>query len=310
MIGIYAIIGGVDVSADVITAHTNQHAAYQDDQSPSKCVFTLHNPKQKYGKLIASGTWQPMRILVSSIVWVERNINTTGARSMMGDGYASNSPHDAARYSTVLDWYTFFIGYATKFNFDEETATIECECAASLLCDAMTKDRSWKKTDTIQAKVQDICNDNARDKRGVNIIVEDRRAIQTHLNRNDYVTSDQSALQGIYDLARDHNSSFYTPSDDATDMLAMAPGSEGHGDKLILYEYHFVTGDYELDPYVLEPGDANSILGFCNRVTVIAEGKDTATDLRPGWQTIGARIRSQLQQRRSLLTWLVFWTLP
>lgn len=264
----FTMIGGEDVSDDVISITTNQVSEFAEGTQPSKCTITLHDLDLKYAGKIASGEWVPRKVVVTSEAWLVRNYVAPGVGLQRGiaQGFIASSP-----IKQVI-----FVGVMTRINWDHLTCVIECECAASLLNDAMTEDWTWDPEKPLIDRVTEIVNKATEKNPMLHVAVNDLRTRPINIKTVNYATADRSTSHNVKMLADDYEASVMIN----TDTVYTAEGTTIF--EIDIYDTGwFKAGEFDLtkypDAYVLDPGNGSSIMGYANRVRVTVGNSEGAT---------------------------------
>lgn len=236
------VIGGYNVSEDVIEMTSEIVSSEAEASENSGCKITLSNGKLKYGKIIAQGGFIPEKSKIQSYVIVEKNDSN-------GEVY------------TIV--YTFFVGIVNEVSYNHETCTIEGICDSGTTVPSC-KDHSWTDKYTFKEKVQDIVND-IYDQTGTFFIVKDTMS-SPGLKVAGHIASGTSFLEALRKCAQDSSKDFRFECDNFLEA-----GDESAGGIIILCDNNSYTNIFELDPYVLDPGDNTAIIGYANWISVIGE---------------------------------------
>lgn len=320
-ISCYVVIGGADVSADVISITGSLHSAQEQGAEPSKCTIVLHNGGNYYGTKIATGQfpteatgqeyadsvkntpdnptagddahkWAARTTTVSAIAYVARydismsqDISLTPSAQEQSDIGLHGVP---TKTQLPYEKYPIFFGVISKSNYNHEIATIECECVVGALQPAMKHDYAWDSTDTLVKKLSDVVKDASEDLPYEIVVIDHGSTDKEEIHQDDYYSASYSFMDSIANLCKDHRTAIYSEVD---------KGATGDNVfRLILYSSSYHNGYYVLDPYVTDPGDTSSILRFANKVTVIPVGSAPITGV-PGKPDKGTHDSDVLKTR-------------
>jgi len=234
----FTFIGGYDVSSDVISITTDHVSSESEAVEPSTCKVTLDNSGQVYGHAIVSGAFIPGKTFIQSFVTVERNI------------ISGNS------FTTDTQPYILFTGVINNSSYNNQTATVECVCISGFGSQS-TKDRAWTADTLLITKVNDIVSD-LESQTGASIIVVDRTS-SNGPKKASYVPSKLSYNEAIRSVTTGQSKDFYFCTDEDLQPILVVADEKSYYEKR------------DLDGFVIDPGDSTSLIGYANKVTVVAE---------------------------------------
>jgi hypothetical protein len=232
----FTFIGGYDVSSDVISITTDHVSSESEAVEPSTCKVTLDNSGQMYGHAIVSGAFIPGKTFIQSFVVVERNV------------ISGNS------FSVDTQPYILFTGVVNNSSYNNQTATIECICISGFGA-GTEKDRSWSADTLLITKFEELIADSEN---FVGIMVIDRTTSKDP-KKASFTPSKLSLNEALRSVTTGHSKDFYFSTDESL-IPAIFICDEGS-----YYERR------DLDGFVIDPGDCTSLVGYANKVTVVAE---------------------------------------
>lgn len=232
------LIGGLDVSNDVISMNTVHVSSESEAVEPSTCKVVLNNHDQMYGKAIVSGAFIPGHTRIQSIIIIERNVV------------------NGLSLSVVTTPYILFVGVVNDASYTNEMATIECVCESGFGSQS-AKDRSWTADTLLSQKALELLEDE-NGQVGSSIVLEDRTT-SIGPKKSQYIPSKLSYNEAFRAICTQSSKDFYFCTDEDLES------------KIILCDENTYYGNTTLDPFVVEPGDATCLIGYANDVTVIPE---------------------------------------
>lgn len=231
-------IGGRDVSDDVISINTEHVSSQSEAVEPSTCKVTLNNHDLVYGHAVVSGEFIPGHTRIQSIVEITRNVV------------------DGSSLSKVTNPYVLFTGVVNDAAYTNEIATIDCICESGFGAGS-TLDRAWSADTFFSEKVADWQED-IESQTSAKLFISDRTTSQS-IKKSQFTPSKLSFNEALRAISTGSSKDFYFATDeDLMPLIVLA-------DDKTYYEI------VELDPFVLEPGDATTLIGYANEVTVIPE---------------------------------------
>lgn len=231
-------IGGYDVSNDVISINTEHVSSQSEAVEPSTCKVVLNNWNLTYGKAIVNGSFIPGHTRIQSIVVVTRNVV------------------NGATLTKVTTPYILFTGVVNDAAYTNETATIDCICESGFGAGS-TLDRSWGADTFFSEKVAEWQGD-LEDQTGAKILVVDRTSSPS-VKKSQFTPSKLSFNESLRAISTGSSKDFYFATDE--ELMPM----------IVLADDKTYYSEVDLDPFVLEPGDATTLIGYANEVTVIPE---------------------------------------
>ena len=233
------LVGSYDVSDDVISISTEHVSSESEAVEPSTCKIILDNHDQVYGHAIVSSAFTPGHTRIQSIVNVTRNIVT------------------GSSLTTVTVPYILFVGVVNEASYTNETATIECICESGYGGSASTNDISWDADTFYSQKAVDILG--ARNSQNdTDIVLEDRTTSQGPA-KSLFTSSKLSQNEALRAAGNHSCKDFYFSTDEDLEP------------KLILADQGTFYSDTDLEPFVLDPGDATALNGYANDFTIVPE---------------------------------------
>lgn len=231
-------IGGYDVSNDVISINTQHVSSQSEAVEPSTCQVVLNNHDLVYGQAIVNSEFIPGHTRIQSQVVINRNV---------ADGPL------LSRYETP---YILFVGVVNDASYTNETATIDCICESGFGAGS-TLDRSWSADTFFSEKVADW-QEGLETQTGEKFFISDRTS-GPNIIKSQFTPSKLSFNEALRAISTGASEDFYFATDENLLPLVVL------ADEQTYYEV------VELEPFVLEPGDATSLVGYANEVTVIPE---------------------------------------
>jgi hypothetical protein len=231
-------IGGRDVSDDVISINSEHVSSQSEAVEPSTCKVTLNNHDLVYGHAVVSGEFIPGHTRIQSIVEITRNVV------------------DGSSLSKVSNPYVLFTGVVNDAAYTNETATIDCICESGFGAGS-TLDRAWSADTFFSEKVADWQED-LESQTGENFFVSDRTTSPS-VKKSQFTPSKLSFNEALRAISTGSSKDFYFATDENLLPLIILADDKTY--------YEIV----ELDPFVLEPGDATTLIGYANEVTVVPE---------------------------------------
>ena len=245
-------IGGSDVSNELISIKVQDQI--ETDSDPGKMTIVLAN-RLKKGYTTA---WPPQTTPVKIIIknWV---YNTESERKAAG-GHAEVT-------------YLVAYGHVTDISRNHEEITVMAECDLGHLADAISQNYD-STTYIMNPLASKVLTDVLKLHKGLDFHLK-YLAHDIILNGGKKYNSDQTFQDVCEDIRNDVGAVYYFSEDGTLEFRDPAA----------------TRGDYDLDPYVTNPDDTSSIMGFRNKVTVIGSqsqtnGEDGITT--PGSDTIQA----------------------
>jgi hypothetical protein len=233
-------IGGMDVSDDVISINTQHVSSEAEAVEPSTCQVVLNNHNLVYGHAIVSGEFTPGITRIQSIIKINRNEAIGPLLS---------------RYE---DSYLLFVGVVNDAAYTNETATIDCICESGFGAGSML-DYTWSADTFVSQKANDWAETLDETVPGANIYIVDRISDKDKIKKSQFTPSKLSFNEALRAITSGASKDYYFMTDEQ-----LIPG-------VVLADEETYYEIVELDPFVLEPGDATSLVGYANEVTVIPE---------------------------------------
>lgn len=253
-------IGGEDVSDEVIKINVQDQI--ETDSDPGKITVTLANRlSKKY-----TAKWPPQTTPIKIIIhnWV---YNSESERAAAG-GHAE---------ATYLVAY----GHLTDIKSNHEEIQVTGECDLGHLADAISQNYD-SSTRYMNPKVSEVLQD-------VLALHKDLTFTLHYLARDLVIkggkkyNSDETFQDVVEDLRNDVGAVYYFSEDGVLEFRDPAA----------------VKDTYDLDPYVTNPDDTSSIMGYRNKVTVI--GSESQTESEDGITTPGSNsIQATAQDDESI----------
>ena len=231
-------IGGLDVSDDVISINTEHVSSQSEAVEPSTCKVTLNNHDLVYGHAIVSGELIPGHTRIQSIVEITRNVVS------------------GPSLTKVTNPYVLFTGVVNDAAYTNEIATIDCICESGFGAGS-TLDRSWSADTFFSEKVADW-QEGLETQTGEKFFISDRTS-GPNIIKSQFTPSKLSFNEALRAISTGASKDFYFATDE--DLLP----------RIILADDKTYYEIVELDPFVLEPCDATTLIGYANEVTVIPE---------------------------------------
>ena len=231
-------IGGRDVSDDVISINTEHVSSQSEAVEPSTCKVTLNNHDLVYGHAVVSGEFIHGHTRIQSIVEITRNVV------------------DGSSLSKVTNPYVLFTGVVNDAAYTNEIATIDCICESGFGAGS-TLDRSWSADTFFSEKVADWQED-IESQTEAKLFISDRTTSQS-IKKSQFTPSKLSFNEALRAISTGSSKDFYFATDEELIPIIVLADDKTY--------YEIV----ELDPFVLEPGDATTLIGYANEVTVIPE---------------------------------------
>jgi len=233
-------IGGMDVSDDVISINTQHVSSEAEAVEPSTCQVVLNNHNLVYGHAIVSGEFTPGITRIQSIIKINRNEAIGPLLS---------------RYE---DSYLLFVGVVNDAAYTNETATIDCICESGFGAGSML-DHTWSADTFVSQKANDWAETLDETVPRANIYIVDRISDKDKIKKSQFTPSKLSFNEALRAITSGASKDYYFMTDEQ-----LIPG-------VVLADEETYYEIVELDPFVLEPGDATSLVGYANEVTVIPE---------------------------------------
>lgn len=231
-------IGGYDVSDDVISMNTEHVSSESEAVEPSTCKVLLTNHNQVYGHAIVSSAFTPGHTRIQSIVIITRNVVT------------------GSSITQVTVPYIMFVGVVNEASYTNETATIECICESGF-GGGSAKNRDWSADTFYSQKAHDIVEDR-NEQTGTTTVIVDRTTSQGPA-KSYYTASNLSSNEALRAVATQSSKDFYFSTDENLEPT------------LVLADQGTYNSDDDLEPFVVDPGDATALNGYANDVTVVPE---------------------------------------
>lgn len=231
-------IGGYDVSDDVISINTEHVSSQSEAVEPSTCKVVLNNHDLIYGKAIVSGAFIPGHTRIQSIVVITRNIVHGNSLSVASQAYI------------------LFTGVVNDAAYTNETATIDCICESGFGAGS-SLDRSWAADTFFSEKVADWQMDE-ENQTGAKLLIRDRTTSPSP-KKSQFNASKLSFNEALRAISTGASKDYYFSTDEELQPM------------IILADDKTYYSEVNLDPFVLEPGDATTLVGYANEVTVIPE---------------------------------------
>ena len=233
-------IGGMDVSNDVISINTQHVSSEAEAVEPSTCQVVLNNHNLVYGHAIVSGEFTPGITRIQSTIKINRNEAIGPLLS---------------RYE---DSYLLFVGVVNDAAYTNETATIDCICESGFGAGSML-DHTWSADTFVSQKANDWAETLDETVPAANIYIVDRISDKDKIKKSQFTPSKLSFNEALRAITSGASKDYYFMTDEQ-----LIPG-------VVLADEETYYEIVELDPFVLEPGDATSLVGYANEVTVIPE---------------------------------------
>ena len=233
-------IGGMDVSDDVISINTQHVSSEAEAVEPSTCQVVLNNHNLVYGHAIVSGEFTPGITRIQSTIKINRNEAIGPLLS---------------RYE---DSYLLFVGVVNDASYTNETATIDCICESGFGAGS-TLDHTWSADTFVSQKANDWAEDLNEQVPAANIYIVDRIGNKDKIKKSQFTASKLSFNEALRAITSGASEDYYFMTDEQ-----LIPG-------IVLADEETYYEIVELDPFVLDPGDATSLVGYANEVTVIPE---------------------------------------
>ena len=233
-------IGGMDVSDDVISINTQHVSSEAEAVEPSTCQVVLNNHNLVYGHAIISGEFTPGITRIQSTIKINRNEAIGPLLS---------------RYE---DSYLLFVGVVNDASYNNETATIDCICESGFGAGSML-DHTWSADTFVSQKANDWAEDLNEQVPAANIYIVDRIGNKDKIKKSQFTASKLSFNEALRAITSGASEDYYFMTDEQ-----LIPG-------VVLADEETYYEIVELDPFVLDPGDATSLVGYANEVTVIPE---------------------------------------
>lgn len=231
-------IGGYDVSDDVISISTEHVSSEAEAVEPSTCKITLNNHDLVYGHAIVNGSFIPGHTRVQSIVIITRNVIS------------------GSTLTKVETPYILFTGVVNDSSYNNETAVIDCICESGF-GGGSAKDRSWP-ADTFLSEKANEWKADLKEQTDHTILILDRTSSPSP-KKSQFIPSKLSFNEALRAITSGVSKDFYFMTDeDLQPSIVLA-------DNLTYYS------EVDLEPFVVEPGDATTLVGYANEVTVIPE---------------------------------------
>ena len=233
-------IGGMDVSNDVISINTQHVSSEAEAVEPSTCQVVLNNHNLVYGHAIVSGEFTPGITRIQSTIKINRNEAIGPLLS---------------RYE---DSYLLFVGVVNDAAYTNETATIDCICESGFGAGSML-DYTWSADTFVSQKANNWAETLDEQVPAANIYIVDRISDKDKIKKSQFTPSKLSFNEALRAITSGASKDYYFMTDEQ-----LIPG-------VVLADEETYYEIVELDPFVLEPGDATSLVGYANEVTVIPE---------------------------------------
>lgn len=231
-------IGSYDVSDDVISINTEHVSSQSEAVEPSTCKVILNNHDLIYGKAIVSGAFVPGRTRIQSIVRITRNVVT------------------GQLWTRATRDYILFTGLVNDAAYTNETATIDCICESGFGAGS-AKDRSWAADTFFSEKVAEWKEDEESQIEDTIYVID--RTVSSTIKKSQFMPSKLSFNEALRAISTGASKDYYFSTDEELQPV------------IILADDKTYYSEIELDPFVLEPGDATTLVGYANEVTVIPE---------------------------------------
>jgi len=236
-------IGGIDVSEESISVEVQDQI--DTDSDPGKMTITLVNRPSKYSTI---ESWIPQTTPIKIILknWVYR----TETERVMAGGHAE---------ATYLVSY----GHMTDCSRNASEVVVTGECDLGHLSDALGDDyKTGMLTGNAKIDLKNVLDLHKGLKFQLFYLA---RIIEYDKEKN--WNSETTFQEVLEDIADDVGAVYYFSEDG---VLQFRDPAAVRGETLVL------------DPYILNPDDTKSIMGFRNRVTVIGDETFTGPDSEDG----------------------------
>lgn len=245
MIDHIVTIGGIDVSDEVINIHVQDQI--DTDSDPGKITITLVNRPSKYST-IASWTPQttPIKIIMKNWVY-----NRESERLAAGG-------HSEATYLVAY-------GHMTDCSRSASEVLVTGECDLGHLADALGEDYN---SDSLTKWASEVLDE------------------VLHLHKDLHFTLHYQARDIQYGKAKNYNSE--TTFQEVLEDIASDVGAVYYFSEDGVLEFRdpaAIRDTIQLDPYVINPDDTKSIMGYRNKVTVIGDESLAGLDSEDGIET-------------------------
>ncbi|VVB63402.1 Uncharacterised protein [uncultured archaeon] len=244
------VVGDADVSEETISIKVQDQI--ETDSDPGKITVVLANRLKKGYTTAWPPQTTPMKVIIKN--WVYDN----DAERALAGGHGEET-------------YLVAYGHVTDISRNHEEITVTGECDLGHLADAIGQNYD-SSTKYMNPKVSEVLQD----------VLELHKdlAFQLHYYAQDLVikggkkyNSDETFQDVLEDLRSDVGAVYYFSEDG-----------------VLQFRDPTAVGDtYELDPYVTNPDDTSSIMGYRNKVTVIgSQSKSLYAPTTPGSDSIHA----------------------
>jgi len=203
----------------------------ETDSDPGKITILLANRQQKY-----TTKFTPQRTVIT--VFFYNFVYRTEAERRIAGGHSQVE-------------YMAFTGRVTDVSANHSEATIGGECDLGHLADALPREYDGYNKKASQV-LQEVLNMHVG--AAIPLHVQILAKNDLFFERKTY-TSEQTFLDVLEDIRQDTGSVYYFSEDGVLQFRDPAA----------------IHGHFDLDPYVLNPDQTSSIMGFCNIVKVIGD---------------------------------------
>jgi hypothetical protein len=240
-------VGGVDVSEEVIKINVQDQI--ETDSDPGKITVTLANRVSK----AYTAKWPPQTTPIKIIIynWV---YNSESERAAAG-GHAE---------ATYLVAY----GHVTDIKSNHEEIIVTGECDLGHLADAISQNYD-STTKYMNPKVSEVLKDVLALHKGLTFALH-YFARDLQIKGGKKYNSDETFQDVLEDLRNDVGAVYYFSEDGVLEFRDPAA----------------VKDTYDLDPYVTNPDETSSIMGYRNKVSVI--GNESKTESEDGITSPGS----------------------
>ncbi len=260
MIDHLVTIGGDDVSEEVIKINIQDQI--ETDSDPGKITVTLANRlSKKY-----TAKWPPQKTPIKIILynWV---YNNESERAAAGG-------HAEANYLVAY-------GHVTDIKSNHEEIIVTGECDLGHLADAISQNYD-STTRYMKPKVSEVLKDVLALHKDLTFTFH-YFARDLPIKGGKKYNSDETFQDVLEDLRNDVGAVYYFSEDGVLEFRDPAA----------------VKDTLDLDPYVTNPDDTSSLMGYRNKVTVI--GSESQTDSEDGITTPGSNsIQATAQDDESI----------
>lgn len=226
-------------SPDVISISTDQGNSKQEGDATAKLTVTLSNNNNFYaGKLI------PQMSEVQSWITVERNIV------------------NGSSLTVEKKLFPLYYGVVQEVQLNHETCTVECGDESSKMECSDLYDLTFFPDQTAYQRATDILD--SIDPRP-NLNIKDLSTEAQNIQIESFMPATQSGQSNMSEMLKAMSLDWAVPSD--------------RWMRLIIFNKEInwgVTDWGDITEFVVDAGDSESIIGFCNVVTIIADGHNVS----------------------------------